>query len=133
MKLLLDTHVWLWSHLDPERLARRVRRALTDAKTELWLSPISVWELALLVDRGRVRLTGASFSEWLRRAFAEAPLQDAPFTREVALEMRNIQLAHDDPADRMLAATARVFDLQLVTADARLLRGSGFRTFANAR
>jgi PIN domain nuclease of toxin-antitoxin system len=131
VKLLLDTHIWIWSHLEPGRLGRRVQRALDDNANELWLSPISVWEAGLLVDAGRVKLVGHSVSEWIARVLAEAPLRDATMSREVALETRAVRLEHEDPADRLLAATARVFDLALVTADERVLRGTGFRTMKN--
>lgn len=132
MKLLLDTHIWLWSHVEPERLGARLRRRLQDATTELWLSPISIWELGLLVDRGRFAIEGGhSVSNWVDRAFGRAPMNDAALTREVALEARAVRLEHDDPADRLLAGTARVLDLTLVTADERLLAGSGFRTMSN--
>lgn len=56
MKLLLDTHIWLWSFLEPERLSRRVAEALEETAIELWLSPISVWEALVLSERGRGRL-----------------------------------------------------------------------------
>jgi PIN domain nuclease of toxin-antitoxin system len=58
-------------------------------------------------------------------------MRDAPLGREVALRSRSIVVAHEDPADRFLAATADVYDLTLVTADERLLRGQGFRTLPN--
>ena len=54
MKLLLDTHIWLWSLLEPERLGSQVRLALEKNGNELWLSPISVWEALMLVERGRL-------------------------------------------------------------------------------
>lgn len=56
MKLLLDTHIWLWSFLEPERLGSRIAEALTEEDNELWLSPISVWEAHLLAERNRIRL-----------------------------------------------------------------------------
>ena len=57
-------------------------------------------------------------------------MHDAPLNREVAVHSRSVRLAHEDPADRFLAATADVYELALVTADERLLRGQGFRTLA---
>lgn len=132
MKLLLDTHIWLWSLLEPDRLAPQVRQALGDPANELWLSPISAWETVLLAERGRISIgAGGSPSEWVQRALAAAPVRDAPLTRAVALRSRDVQLEHQDPADRFLAATARVYDLVLVTADALLLAGRGFQTLAN--
>jgi len=132
VNLLLDTHIWLWSHAEPERLARRVASALADSGNQLWLSPISIWEFLLLVERGRVRVGGGiSATEWVEAALSRAPVHDAPLSREVALRSRSVRLAHEDPADRFLAATADVYELTLVTADDRLLRGRGFRTLAN--
>ena len=132
MKLLLDTHIWLWSHAEPERLTRRVATALADARNELWLSPISIWEFLLLAERGRVRVRdGSAPREWVELALSRAPMHDAPLSREVAIRSRAVRVGHDDPADRFLAATADVYELTLVTADEHLLRGKGFRTLAN--
>jgi PIN domain nuclease of toxin-antitoxin system len=131
MNLLLDTHIWLWSHAEPERLTRRVAAALADESTQLWLSPISVWEFLLLVERGRVRVRDGTAAGWVEAALSRSPMHDAPLSREVAVRSRSVRLAHEDPADRFLAATADVYELTLVTADERLLRGKGFRTLAN--
>lgn len=130
MRLLLDTHIWLWSLLEPTRLTKRVIRAIEREDAELWLSPISVWELLILVDKGRVRL-GSSPDDWVNDALRRVPLREAPVTHEVALETRNVRLSHRDPADRFLVATARVFDLKLVTADERLIDQKAVPTLAN--
>jgi len=127
--LLLDTHIWLWSFEDPARLGTRVRRRL-DRADSLWLSPISAWELSLLVERGRVRLD-RPVGAWIDECFRRAPLREAALTRDVALGSRMVGLDHDDPADRFLAATAAVHDLTLTTADERLLAGTGFKVLGN--
>ncbi len=59
------------------------------------------------------------------------PFREASLTHAVAQQSRRLSLEHSDPADRFVAATAVVYDLTLVTADARLLRGKGYRTLAN--
>ena len=128
MRLLLDTHIWLWSLLEPERLGAPTARRLDREDSELWLSPISVWEAHLLAERGRLELDRAP-AAWLEDALRRVPMRDAPLTREIALRSREVGLAHDDPADRFLAATAAVYDLVLMTADDRLLQGSGYRVF----
>jgi PIN domain nuclease of toxin-antitoxin system len=56
VRLLQDTHIWLWSLLEPDRLARRVAEELEKPDNELWLSPVSVWEFLILVEKGRVSL-----------------------------------------------------------------------------
>ncbi|MFN2426667.1 MAG: type II toxin-antitoxin system VapC family toxin [Candidatus Binatia bacterium] len=132
MNLLLDTHIWLWSHLEPERLGRRLGETMRDEESRLWLSPISVWEFFLLSERGRLALAGKTTpADWLDAAMSRSPMRDAALTREVAVRSRSVQLAHADPADRFLAATADVYELTLVTADERLLRGKGYRTLGN--
>lgn len=130
MKLLLDTHIWIWSHVEPERLERPVAAALEAPDNELWLSPISVWEFLLLVERGRVILKETPRA-WLEAAWSRAPMTEAPLNREVALRSRTVRVPHQDPADRFLAATAEVHDLTLVTDDANLLKGRGFAKLAN--
>jgi len=130
MKLLLDTHIWLWSLLDPQRLSRRVVRELDNKQNELWLSPISVWEVLILHQKRRIVLRG-DVEEWIAHALRVAPLTEAPVSHAVALETRAIHLPHNDPADRFLAATAKVFGLTLVTADEHLLKAKGISTLAN--
>jgi PIN domain nuclease of toxin-antitoxin system len=120
VKLLLDTHIWIWSLLTPERLAPNVARELESPENELWLSPISVWELLIQVEKGRVTLD-LEPSQWIEAAWRAAPLNEAPLTTEVAIHSRRVDLPHQDPADRFLAATAVVYGLTFVTADDQIL------------
>ena len=129
MRLLLDTHIWLWSLLDPAKLVRRVAKELQNSDNELWLSPISIWETLILCRKGRLVLDQEP-SAWIDKAMRAAPLTEAPLTTQVALETASVRLAHRDPADCFLVATARVFDLTLVTADELLIRGRQVRTLA---
>ncbi len=130
MKLLLDTHIWLWALLDPERLSPAVRAALSSAENELWLSPISVWEAMLLAERGRVRVDTTP-TEWVARMVRALPRREAPLTHDIAVVSRQLTLSHEDPADRFLAATAQVLGLTLVTADARLTASTEYAVMAN--
>jgi PIN domain nuclease of toxin-antitoxin system len=130
VKLLLDTHIWIWSHLEPEKLGKSVVAALLDSKNELWLSPISIWELLVLAEKGRIVVKGDP-EAWVDSALSAAPMIEAPINREVAIRSRTVQLSHEDPSDRFLAATAQVYDLTLVTADRLLLGGKGYRTLRN--
>ncbi len=131
MKLLLDTHIWLWSILEPARLSRYIAQELENPDNKLWLSPVSVWELLILVEKGRVVLE-ADPEAWIRDVLAKVPIQEAPLNHEVALKSRSLTLPHQDPADRFIAATALVYELTLVTADERLLRLEEFRVLPNA-
>ena len=120
MKLLLDTHVWIWSVGSPGRVATRARAALSHPENTVALSPVSVWETLLLAERGRVELVPDPW-RWVRTALATRPMREFPLTHEVALRSRTVRLPHDDPADRFIAATAMVYGLTLVTADRTLL------------
>jgi PIN domain nuclease of toxin-antitoxin system len=128
LKLLLDTHIWLWSLREPDRLGRRVIQELRNRENEIWLSPISTWEALMLHAKGRIRLP-PDLAQWLARA--TAPLLEAPLTHEIALISRELHLPHNDPADRFLAATAQVLRLTLVTADSHLLGLGEISTLAN--
>jgi PIN domain nuclease of toxin-antitoxin system len=130
MKLLLDTHILLWSLLEPEKLNNKVARKLESKKNELWLSPISTWEVSILAEKGRISLK-QSPSKWIRKVLATVPFIEAPINHEVALKSREISLPYQDPADRFLAATAIIYDLTLVTSDERLLACPDLPTLAN--
>jgi PIN domain nuclease of toxin-antitoxin system len=127
LRLLLDTHIWLWSLSEPRRIGRRVLVQLKDQENELWLSPMSTYEALTLHYKGRFEIDG-DLSTWLARATAGT--REAPLTHEIALVARQLQM-HQDPADRILAATAEVLDLTLVTADERLLGLGTIRALGN--
>lgn len=120
MKLLLDTHIILWSAGEPERLPLSVSKELERESNELWFSPISVWEILLLAEKARISI-GADIVKGVRDIFRRIPLKEAAINKEVAIQSRFVKLSHQDPADRFLAATAVVYDLTLVTADTRII------------
>ncbi|MDE3196682.1 MAG: type II toxin-antitoxin system VapC family toxin [Acidobacteriota bacterium] len=130
LRVLLDTHIWIWSHGDSSRISRRVARILASPDTETWISPITFSEMIILSRRGRLTLL-PDVQSWIQSAREAAPFHDAPLTGEVALSAAHITLPHGDPADWLLAATARAFDLTLITSDRYLLDGKGFLTLAN--
>jgi PIN domain nuclease of toxin-antitoxin system len=130
MKLLLDTHIWLWSLAEPHRLSRRVAKELDNRQNELWLSPISMWEAFLLFRKKRVQIS-TDFSTWLAASLSVLPVMEAPLTFEVARTLLTIGLPHEDPADLFLAATAKAFGLTLITADRHLIKTEGVSILAN--
>jgi PIN domain nuclease of toxin-antitoxin system len=130
VKLLLDTHIWIWNELEPWRLTSEVHQQLACPQNELFLSPVSVWELVLLVEKKRINIT-ADFAEWVNGSFEDLQIQEAPFTFAVAHELRFTQLAHKDPGDRFIVATARVYDLTLVTSDNNLLKLANLAVLPN--
>ena len=127
MKLLLDTHIWLWSKSDPGRLGKRAAEALSNSTNELWLSPVSVWEVLTLAQKKRIRI--ADPLGWVVTAASQ--MREAPLTQEIVRASFVLSLPHADPADRFLAATAKVLNLTLVTADRTLLGLGEIASLAN--
>jgi len=121
VKLLLDTHILLWALLEPERLKRRVAAELRNPKNEIWLSPISVWETMILAEKGRIELKPDP-AAWIRTVLKRLAFHEARINHEIAIQSRAMNLRQQDPADRYLAATAMVYQLTLVTADATFFR-----------
>ena len=127
MNLLLDTHIWIWSKLEPHRLSKRVAQELSKGSNDLWLSSVSVWEALALMEKGRIRVEDPI--AWVERASNQ--LREAPLTQEIVRAGFAFSMMHADPADRFLAATARVLKLTLVTADQRLLGLAEISSLAN--
>jgi len=127
LRLLLDTHIWFWLFSEAGRLGKRVRDQLTNPANEIWVSPISSWEIGMLNARGRIRISG-DLDSWVGRA--SQGTREAPLTHEIAQLAAQLSM-HRDPADRFLVATAKVLDLILVTADEKLLGLGEIRTLAN--
>lgn len=130
MRFLLDTHIWVWSALDRGRLSDRVIAALEDSENELWLSPISLWEVLTLCQKKKLTLNPDA-QAWIENTLAAIPMREAQITYQIAQETARVQLPHRDPADRFLVASARIYDLTLITADQALLKARQVSTFAN--
>jgi PIN domain nuclease of toxin-antitoxin system len=128
LRLLLDTHIWIWSLQASDRLGKRTAQEIKNPQNERWLSPVSTWEALTLNAKGRIRLP-EDISAWVARATAD--FLEAPLTHEIALAARRLPWANNDPADRFLAATAQLLRLTLVTADAGLLGLGNISTLAN--
>ncbi len=129
IKLLLDTHIWLWYALGEDRLSENLRLAITSDTTELWLSPISIWEVLILAEKGRISLQSDT-TAWIEQSIASLALSEAPLTRHVAFLSRQIDLPHQDPADLFIAATAVYYQLQLATVDTHLKNAAWLQTLS---
>jgi PIN domain nuclease of toxin-antitoxin system len=130
VRLLLDTHIWIWNQMTPEKLTSEVARELMSAENERFLSPVSVWEMTVLLEKKRIRLQ-QDFGEWFKMSVEDLELIEAPLHWAAAHELRFTLPGHRDPADRFLVATAKVYDLTLVTADERLLSVPGIKVLPN--
>ena len=119
LKILLDTHIWLWYLLGNDRLSTNLRNIIASEKNELWLSPISVWETIILAEKGRLELNSEPIV-WVKRYLRVLDVKEARLTYEIAMLSRQLEFFHQDPADRFIAATAVYHDFVLATVDHRL-------------
>ena len=128
MRVLLDTHVWIWTQEQPQRLGRRAKRLLTGAAHDTTVCPVSTLEVSRLVAAGDIQLS-IPLAEWVAQSLAELNAETVSITHDVAMDAYALPGAfHADPADRILVAAARRNGLTLITADDRILSYAHVRT-----
>ena len=120
--IVLDTHVLLWWVSNPEQLSKKARSTIerTISEGSIYISSISAWEIAMLVDRKRLALT-MDVKDWITRCEAIPYIKFVPVTNGIAIKA--VQLTgdiHNDPADRIIVATALSMGVALVTMDQKL-------------
>jgi PIN domain nuclease of toxin-antitoxin system len=116
LRVLLDTHCWLWMVGDPDRLAEPSRRLLRDPANDLFLSAASAWEIAIKAATGKLRLPqapAALVAKWM----AEDRLGALPILVAHALRAGELPPHHRDPFDRLLIAQAQIEGMTVLTAD----------------
>jgi PIN domain nuclease of toxin-antitoxin system len=121
MRFLLDTHPIIWDILGDPRLGQETKAILFSREAAIWMSAVSVWEIATKVSVGKLRL-GRSLNEVVEWAARRIRSQHLPITVAHALALADLPLHHKDPFDRILVAQARVEGLTIVTADEALFR-----------
>lgn len=119
MRVLLDTHVWLWMWSEPERLRNEARTIVEDPATQLNVSAVSAWEISTKHAAGRLRLP-TSAHEWLSDRRHRRDVIDLPITFEHAIQAGTLPPHHRDPFDRMLVAQAQIERLVLLSADPKI-------------
>jgi len=120
--IVLDTHVWIWWVSSPEFLSETAKQIIDKAATErnIFISSISTWEIAILVSRGRLQLT-MSPGDWVAASEAVPFFDFVPVSNSIAL--KSVQLPgdlHNDPADRIIIATAVSLGAVIVTKDEKI-------------
>jgi PIN domain nuclease of toxin-antitoxin system len=116
VKLLLDTHVFIWWFNEPEKLSKKVLAACEDNKNELTLSVASIWEMQIKMQLGKLRLTH-SIKDLISIHRATYDLQILPIFLNHVLELDNLPVHHRDPFDRILIAQANAENQVIVTKD----------------
>jgi PIN domain nuclease of toxin-antitoxin system len=120
--IILDTHIWVWWVHGDEQLTQTQRETITTNETDVvGISAISCWEIAKLVEYGRLALP-CSLEEWFEQALSYPGVELIPLTPEIAIESTRLPGAFQrDPADQIIVATARVYGCPLVTSDDKIL------------
>lgn len=119
MRLLLDTHIWLWTILSPERIRKPVRDRLESGDEALFLSAASAWELAIKYHIGKLALP-AHPRDFIAPRLVRDRIASLPVDHAHAVEVAGLPDHHADPFDRLLIAQCKVEGLALVTADRKL-------------
>ena len=129
MKLLLDTHIWLWMNAEPWRLSAQARAAIDDVETERLLSLASCWEIAIKYSRNRLPLPSPP-AVYIPRRLDDTAITLLPITLAHVLGVSELPPHHRDPFDRVLVAQAMAEGATIVTADA-VLAAYGVPTIAS--
>jgi PIN domain nuclease of toxin-antitoxin system len=125
--LLLDTHVWLWLVRGEGSLSEAVLERIFEAAgmLSLFLSVVSIWEVSILDAKGRITLNLPCL-QWVRTALQRSGAEPVPLTPEIAVECHHLPAwSYNDPADRILVATARQEGMTLLTRDRTILDYAG--------
>ena len=118
--IVIDTHVWVWWQADPKRLSKRAARALKNAKS-IGIPAICLWEFSMLVQRDRIRIDRSAL-EWLNDALDVPGVRIVELTPSVAVQSTRLPWTfHNDPADRLIVATALNEGAPLISADQKFV------------
>lgn len=122
--IVLDTHVLVWFVSSPKKLSRTAQKRINEEikKNEILVSSISVWEIYMLIKKERIKL--AMYPDtWLEKVESLPFIQFVPVDNRIASQSVDLpEPLHNDPADRIIIATALVHGAILVTSDKRILR-----------
>lgn len=123
--ILLDMHVWIWLAIEQRAALFRKAKAALDGPGRRWVSAITCWELAELVEKMRISLAIPTLT-WIHRARNECGVRLAALSPEIAVESTLLPGFQNDPADQIIVATSRVLGMPILTSDRRI------RDFAEA-
>ena len=129
MKYMLDTHTWIWWHMNPQKLSHKVKRIVgnTDRYAEILLSAISPWEFSKLLEKKKIGIS-CDPEDWINSALDMPKFRLIPLSPILAYRSTVLpQPFHSDPADQIIVATAREENATILTKDERIL------TYENVR
>ena len=128
MRILLDTHVWLWLEVSPESLSSDALKLLSDTQHELIISAASTWEIAIKYALGRLPLP-MSPAKFALDSLANNDFTPLFINHSHTLQVADLPKHHNDPFDRLLIAQAQLNDLTILTAD-KLFSAYDIETYA---
>jgi PIN domain nuclease of toxin-antitoxin system len=120
--LLLDTHTWIWAISAEKQLSAKAKKLIKKTPAnQRAIASISIWEFAMLCSRGSIHVK-VTPEQWLDNAVHKTGIQVFDLSAQVALESCNLPgKFHKDPADRIIVATARIHNMNLVTKDQKII------------
>ncbi len=120
--ILLDTHTWIWSHSATKLLSDNVKNLIKKTQTDQrTIASISILEFAMMVTKGRINVK-IDPKRWINKAIDNSGLRVIELTPEIAMESCNLPGSfHKDPADQIIVATARTYNLTLLTKDRKII------------
>ena len=121
MKVLIDTHVFLWILVSPKKLSSRARSIIESGDNHVLLSTASLWEIAIKEQVGKLFLPNPP-ERYLRRRIAESDIEMLPVSAQHALRLFSLPVHHKDPFDRIIVAQSQEEDIAIITADAVMRR-----------
>lgn len=120
MRLLLDTHVFLWALDDPQRLPAKMRACIDDVANDVYVSAVVAWEIAIKHALGKLRLPMTP-ETYVPDRISRLGFKPLPISIDHAVAVARLPPIHADPFDRLLVAQARVEALDVMTVDANVL------------
>jgi PIN domain nuclease of toxin-antitoxin system len=133
--ILVDTHVWLWYINGSKELSKSAQKTIATALhgNQAYIAAISLWEIGMLDKKQRIILEMPAL-EWINKSIDITRINVAPITPEIAIESSFLPgKFHDDPADRLIVATARIEGLTLITRDKQILAYSKHKYLATSK
>ncbi len=128
--MLLDTHAWIWYLSQPELISKKAKKTLDKARNndQLCISSISVWEIAMLVKKNRLQFN-IDVEDWIAKSETLPFFKFLPITNRIALKSVSLpEPLHNDPADRIIIATALIEGMPIITKDKKIIDYSEVET-----
>ena len=119
MKVLLDTHAFLWLITDDDRLSENARQTFLNTQNSLFFSAASLWEICIKISLGKISLKDVWF-QTIQEEMVNNTVQWLPIEMTHCAEVTELPFHHRDPFDRMLIAQAIVEEMKLMSRDSRL-------------